>query len=65
MTSFFREQLLIDKTRSVLETIQLLVKNVFSLLGQILYKLAFFHITHKKKKGRNATVTSLKTCGAI
>ena len=21
-------------------------KNVFSLLGQILYKLAFFHITH-------------------
>ena len=30
--------------------IQLLVKKVFSLLGQILYKLAFFHITHKKEE---------------
>ena len=29
--------------------IQLLEKNVFSLLGQILYKLAFFHINTKKK----------------
>ena len=26
-----------------------------------MYKLAFFHISHKKKKGRNVTVTSLKT----
>ena len=38
------------KTISVLETIQLLIKNVFSLLGQILYKLAFFHIEHKKEE---------------
>ena len=34
-------------------------KNVFSLLGQILYKLAFFHITHEKeeRKGRHCDVT--------
>ena len=33
--------------------IQLLEKNVFSLLGQILYKLTFIHITHKKEDGKD------------
>ena len=62
MISFLRK--VINKTCSVLEMIQLLVKKkVFSLLGQIWYKLTFF--TQKKKKGRNVTVMSLKTCGAI
>ena len=44
--------------------IQLLVKNVFSLLGQILYKLAFFHITHKKegRKERHCDVTENMRC---
>ena len=45
--------------------IQLLVKkNVFSLLGQILYKLAFFHNKHKKEE-RKKEKASLKTCSAI
>ena len=48
MMTFLRK--VINKTCSVLEMIQLLVKNVFGLLGQILYELAFFHITHKKEE---------------
>ena len=34
-------------------------------VGQILYKLAFFILHTKKKKGRNIAVMSLKMCGAI
>ena len=38
--------------------------NVFSLLGQILYQLAFFHITHKKeeRKDRHCDVTENMWC---
>ena len=57
MISFLEKSF--NRTCSVLEMIQLLEKNVFSLLGQILYKLAFFHITHKKeeRKERHCDVT--------
>ena len=39
-------------------------KNVFSLSGQILYKLAFCHITHKKeeRKERHCDVTENMWC---
>ena len=66
MISFLRK--IINKTCSVLETMQLLVKkNVFSLLGQILYKLAFFHITHKKeeRKDRHCDGTENMWCHLI
>ena len=44
--------------------IQLLVENVFSLLGQILHKLAFFHMSHKKeeRKERHCDVTENMWC---
>ena len=44
--------------------IQLLVKKCFSSLGQILYKLALFHLTHKKegRKESHCDVTENMWC---